>query len=296
MSEAHRLTTWTGTTLILSLSASLTLAGCASQAVASGKASAESDTAGPRGTACGAAVDRPHDHSQAEWSYHETKDGPARWGSLTGDAACGAGSAQTPIDIVDAAAVPSPKPLAFANYDREIPVDLLDNGHTIQVNYAGTMSAGDPQITYDGKTYYLLQFHWHATSEHLVNEKPALFELHFVHKAADGALAVVGVLFKSGAENTVLRRLMREDPGPEKEAICADAVMLDELLPAHRGFYHYSGSLTTPPCSEGLAWFVMADQLEASAAQETAYLAEFHGTTNRPIQALNGRTVDKHGP
>lgn len=285
-----------GATLILGLSVSLALAGCAIEASAPARAPSANDTRGARAAVCGAAVEKPHDHSKAAWSYHEAEDGPARWGSLQGDATCGAGAAQTPIDLVDTAAVDSAKPLSFAHYDRAIAVDLLDNGHTIQVNYAGAMAADDPQISYDGKAYYLLQVHWHSASEHTVNGRPALFEVHFVHRAADGALAVVGVLFKSGAENAVLRRLMRDDPGHEKQATCSDTVKLDELLPARRGFYHYSGSLTTPPCSEGLSWFVMTDQLEASAAQATAYQAGFHGSTNRPIQALNGRTVDRHGP
>jgi carbonic anhydrase len=304
--------------LALSLGVALTLASSAcsndstspldpTTASASASATGGGGTGGAGGTqststgaggsvACGAAVDKPHDPTKAEWSYHEEADGPAKWGDLMGDATCGAGTAQTPIDIDDAATQPSDKALTFANYDHVIPIDLLDNGHTLQVNYASTMSAGDPQITYDGKTFYLLQFHWHSTSEHTMAGSPSLFEAHFVHKAADGALAVVGVLFHAGAENKVLHRLMVDDPGHEKESACSDGVKLDDLLPASRGFYHYSGSLTTPPCSEGLSWFVMSDSLEASTAQETAYQTGFSGTTNRPIQALNGRTVDKHAP
>jgi carbonic anhydrase len=255
-----------------------------------------SATTGTGGSVCAAPVDKPHDPAKAEWSYHGADDGPVEWGALTGDAACGAGMSQTPIDIVDGATVVSTKDLAFANYDKAIPFDLLDNGHALQINYAGTMSAGDPQISYDGKTYYLAQLHWHSASEHAVNSAWQLFEVHFVHKAADGALAVVGVLFKSGPDNAVLARMMKRDPGHAKEVSCADTVTPESLLPASRGFYHYSGSLTTPPCSEGLDWFVMTDPLEASAKQQNAYQTGFSGSTNRPLQPLDGRIVEKHAP
>ncbi len=139
--------------------------------------------------------------------------------------------AQAPIDIVDALTVTSNKELMFVNYDKMIPIRLLDNGHTLQVNYTSAMSAGDPQITYDGKTYYLLQFHWHSTSEHTMAGGAALFEVHFVHKAKDGALAVVGVLFRDGEENDVLEHLMMVNPGHDKESTCSDAVELEDLLP-----------------------------------------------------------------
>ncbi|MEP7122129.1 MAG: carbonic anhydrase family protein [Byssovorax sp.] len=271
-------------------------AGTSSSGVGTSGSGGASSSSGAGGATCGTAVDKPHDPTKAEWSYHDPSDGPTKWGTLMGDATCGAGQAQTPIDLVDATAVGSAKPLVFSNYGKTVPVDLLDNGHTLQVNYATTMSAEDPQITYDGKTYYLLQFHWHSTSEHTMAGQASLFEAHFVHKAADGALAVVGVLFDDGADNASLARLMHDDPGHEKESICSDGVKLDDLLPASRGFYHYSGSLTTPPCTEGLNWFVMMSPLQASAKQQAAYQTGFVGTTNRPIQPLDGRTVDKHAP
>ena len=302
------------------LAAAITIAGCsnsdsgtttgaggaaASTTSASTSSSSSSGTSATTGTGastgsggatCGAPVEKPHDPSKAEWSYHGAGESPADWGTLMGDGVCGMGMSQTPIDIVDSATVVGTKALAFANYDKAIPFDLLDNGHALQINYAGTMSAVDPQIAYDGKTYYLAQFHWHSASEHAMNGGAQLFEVHFVHKAADGALAVVGVLFKSGAENATLADLMKRDPGHEKEVSCADTVTPASLLPASRGFYHYSGSLTTPPCSEGLNWFVMTDTLEASAQQQTTYQAGFLGTTNRPLQPLDGRIVEKHAP
>lgn len=241
---------------------------------------------------CETPVDHPHDPSTAEWTYHGADDGPDKWGDLDGYALCGSGMEQTPIDIVDASASASAEGLTFANYDLALPIDLLNNGHTLQVNYTTSQSASDPQITYAGKTYYLVQFHVHSTSEHTIDGTSYPFEVHFVHKASDNSLAVVGVMLDDGAENAVISQLLDEDPGHESETTCADTVMPSAIVPTGSGFYHYGGSLTTPPCTEGVQWFVLKEHGTASAEQATEWQAEFGGTTNRPVQDLDGRTVD----
>lgn len=245
---------------------------------------------------CSEPKDHPADPNLSPWSYHGATDGADKWGTLPGDALCGTGMAQSPIDIASAFAVASAEDLTFTNYDKAIPVALLNNGHWLQVSYTGTMAATDPQITYAGKTYYLTQFHFHSTSEHTLNSIPYPLEVHFVHKAADDSVAFLGVFFTPGVENPVLATIMQDDPGKEKDITCTHTVKLDTLLPPVKGFFHYSGSISSPPCTEGVSWFVMQDPLEVSDAQKTAYQMKFGGTTNRPIQPLNGRVIDVFTP
>lgn len=240
---------------------------------------------------CEEPVEHPHDETKPTWSYHGEGDGPEDWGTLEGYETCGTGTSQTPIDLDPASALASSEPLVFSNYDAAIPLDLLNNGHTLQVNYDGTRSATDPQVTYDGTTYYLLQLHAHSTSEHTLDGASFPFEVHLVHEAADGGLAVIGVLFAEGEADPTLATLLDYNPGHELEVSCEETLTLSDLVPTSSGFCHYSGSLTTPPCTEGLDWFVLTEQRTASAEQEDAWQEAFEGTTNRPVQDLNGRVV-----
>jgi carbonic anhydrase len=174
-------------------------------------------------------------------------------------------------------------------------MDLLNNGHTLQVNHTGTRSASDPQITFAGETYWLLQFHAHSTSEHTIDGVHSPFEMHFVHQSASGGLAVVGVLMDEGAPDAALEQMFSQNPGHEAGVTCEDPIALDAEVPTGSGFYHYSGSLTTPPCSEGVEWFVLDQHGTVSAAQVEEWATEFEGTTNRPVQPLNGREVGAFG-
>lgn len=246
--------------------------------------------------ACGDPVEKPHDTSKPEWSYHGEDDGPDQWGSLTGYETCGTGTQQTPIDIIDADAIGTDALLSFEGYDVEIPLDLLNNGHTLQVNYTGTQSAADPQVSYAGEAWYLVQFHGHATSEHTLDGASFPLELHFVHQNAAGAYLVVGLLLDAGAENETVATMLERDPGHHLEVSCDDAVSLAELVPTTSGYYHYDGSLTTPGCTEGVAWFVLRDRGAVAAEQAEEWQTEFGGTTNRPIQPLNGRVVETYTP
>lgn len=234
--------------------------------------------------------DKPH------WSYHGA-EGPTTWGELEGYGACAEGQAQSPIDISTADAVPGGAPLTFGSYDQAIPLLLKNNGHALEVEYHGNRGEDHPHIIYADKTYHLLQLHFHSTSEHTVDGQSALLEVHFVHRAEDGALAVVGVLFEEGASNETVQTLLDNEPGERQVWECGESLRLDEIIPTTRGFFHYDGSLTTPPCSEGLNWFVMSSRRSASAEQAIAYRGLFHEeTTNRPVQPLNGRRVDVHLP
>ena len=221
----------------------------------------------------------------AAWSYA----GPAgaeNWGSLSPDyAACSDGRMQSPINIEDAFPAQGPD-LAF-DY-KPSPLKIVNNGHTVQANYApGSV------LTVAGRPFNLLQFHFHAPSEHAIAGARTPMEVHFVHADADGALAVVGVMMQAGSQNEPLASVfanMPEEAGPEVE-VADTTIDASAMLPSEAGAYsHYKGSLTTPPCSEGVNWFVMAKAIEVSAEQ----IGRFAGIASpsaRPLQGLNDRLL-----
>jgi carbonic anhydrase len=164
------------------------------------------------------------------------------------------------------------------------PLNIVNNGHTIQINYEPGSYA-----EFDGKRYELLQFHFHSPSEHTVDGKHIAMEAHLVHRDAAGNLAVVGVFLKQGQELAALRDAWNNLPPHEGEkTVKGVSIDVASLLPKHSQVYSYSGSLTTPPCSEGVSWFVMVDPLEVSARQIEVFRATVSPNA-RPVQALNGR-------
>ncbi len=225
----------------------------------------------------------PSTATPAHWTY-EGAEGPASWAKLdTSYAACGAGKSQSPIDIAN----PTMQDLSnIVFHYQPSEVKILNNGHTVQVNY-------DPgsYIEIDGQRYDLVQFHYHAPSEHTLNGKSFPAELHLVHKSASGNLAVIGILLEEGAQNAAYQPLLANLPAeksPEKDAGLKINAL--DLLPAVQTTFRYSGSLTTPPCTEGVNWNVMLTPVQLSAAQIAAFAKIFEGN-NRPIQPLNARTL-----
>jgi carbonic anhydrase len=217
------------------------------------------------------------------WAYEGAK-GPENWGSLSPDfATCSTGTAQSPIDI-PADAPLNPENIAFSYQPSAL--NILNNGHTAQVEYDQGSA-----IVLDGITYNLAQFHFHAASEHAIGGNHAPLEIHFVHKSADGNLAVVGVLLREGAENPAYAPVFQNLPaqaGPVA-TVAGASVDADALLPTQRSYWRYNGSLTTPPCSEGVKWLVMNTPVELSSAQIAAFTAIF--TNNeRPVQPLLSRS------
>ncbi len=229
------------------------------------------------------------------WGY-EAGNGPDQWGSM--DPAwslCAEGRGQSPIDLANATEFELPAAEIHMPSKQEVEVlnqagvvGALDNGHTIQINSktGETLSVGD-------KTYALVQFHFHAPSEHTVDGEHFPMEMHFVHQAQDRALAVVGVLIEEGAQNPGIAPLwaqLAEAPGTETTvqmpADFADHVFVGEAT----GIYHYDGSLTTPPCSEGVSWYVRKTPTQLSKEQIAAFTA-IYDNNNRPVQALNDRTL-----
>jgi carbonic anhydrase len=232
-----------------------------------------------------ASAEAAHDgvHAEAHWSY-EGPTGPEHWGSLSpAFALCATGKSQSPIDIRDATSVDLPN-LVF--HYAPTPVEIVNNGHTVQVNYA----AGS-YVEVDGVRYDLVQFHFHAPSEHTIAGRFAAAEMHLVHKSATGALAVVGVLLEEGEHNARFDPVWNNLPGkPGAAQRFAAEIDADDLLPADPRTYRYMGSLTTPPGTEDVHWNLMVEPVRLSKAQIAAFTKVYRGN-NRPIQALNGRKV-----
>lgn len=226
--------------------------------------------------ASGAALAAPR------WAY-SGDGGPERWGGLDRDyAACSSGQQQSPIDLTSAVArdVQNPQ-LAYQPASGRI----LNNGHTVEVDLEGLST-----LSLDGYVYELQQFHFHSPSEHTVDGSSFPAELHLVHRGAGGVLAVIGVLLQVGAENPALRPLLAAIPGKVgREARLGD-VDVQALLPADRRAYRYSGSLTTPPCTENVSWVVMATPISASSSQIAALARVLQGNS-RPVQSLGRREL-----
>ncbi len=217
------------------------------------------------------------------WSY-EGEAGPEHWGELSHDfAACSEGKEQSPIDVPGTATV-NPADLTF-NY-QPTAVNILNNGHTIQVNYDVGSS-----LEVDGTTYNLLQLHFHATSEHTVGGKYSDMEMHLVHQSADGGYAVVGVMINRGAENAAFAPVWNNLPAEEAEAqtVGGASVNASDLLPADPTYFRYNGSFTTPPCTEGVKWFLMSNPVELSDAQIASFEQIYDGNF-RPVQPFNDRS------
>jgi carbonic anhydrase len=227
-----------------------------------------------------ASGDFPH------WTYGG-EEGPGYWGDLSEQfATCKLGQAQSPINIVSTEAKKADLPALEFAY-REIPLNIQNNGHTIQVAASG---AGGLKLGED--SYELAQFHFHAPSEHQIDGKPAEMVAHLVHKNAQGKLAVVGVLFEQGEANPLIDALWAAIPAQVGEAQSVAGVEINpaQLLPAERNYYTYTGSLTTPPCSEGVKWLVLKQPVSLSAAQIARY-AGLYPHSARPVQPRNTREV-----
>lgn len=229
-------------------------------------------------------AEEAHAMHETHWSY-EGEGAPEHWGDLKPDfATCKSGASQSPIDVSSKVKAKQ-HDIAFA-YSGEAS-EIVNNGHTIQVNVAPGSA-----ITVGGKRYELLQFHFHSPSEHTINGKHSPMVIHFVHKSDDGKLGVIGVLVNLGKENSALASLWAKLPqaAGEKVALENKKVDLMQLLPKGKTYYSYVGSLTTPPCTEGVQWMVMSSTISASKKQVEAFTKLFPHN-NRPVQPLNNRTV-----
>ncbi|WP_028456679.1 carbonic anhydrase [Chitinilyticum litopenaei] len=214
----------------------------------------------------------------AHWGYHG-KHGPKHW-----EGECQTGRAQSPINIRTGAATATELPALVFQY-QPAGVQLVNNGHTVQLNIAP-----GSRIRIGEDVYELLQFHFHTPSEEQINGKPADMVAHLAHKNEQGELAVVAVLFKVGAENAALKSFWKDLPRKEGKLELDQQFNAFDLLPADFGYYAFSGSLTTPPCTEGVRWQVLKEPVTLSRAQLHAFKKIFPMNA-RPVQPLNEREV-----
>jgi carbonic anhydrase len=221
------------------------------------------------------------------WGY-SGHEGPEHWGDLSSDyEMCGKGKNQSPINI--SGAIESElQPISFSYKTSSL--DLVNNGHTIKASYDSGSS-----IMVDGHKYDLLQVHWHTPSENIIEGKSFPMEAHFVHADKDGNLAVIGVMYTKGNENGGITPVWNNMPAKTNATSKDSKITISamDMLPANKDYYRFNGSLTTPPCSEGVRWMVMKNPVEASAEQIEKFHSSFHGDTNRPVQPINARPVLK---
>lgn len=225
--------------------------------------------------------------SHSHWTY-SGETGPAQWGGLAPEyAACSEGRSQSPVNLTGM--MEANLPAIKFSYDA-VKLHIVNNGHTIKADY------GDGSgIKVEGHDYKLLQFHFHSPSENRINGRSFPLEAHLVHADQDGNLAVIAVMFTQGQANRVLDKIWKYMP--VKANATMDVINLTvnamNLLPADKDYYAFEGSLTTPPCTEGVRWMVLKDPVTISAEQIREFQQTMHHDNNRPVQPLYGRTVYK---
>ena len=222
-------------------------------------------------------------HAHIHWGY-EGAGAPENWSKLDPqNKACAIGERQSPIDIKDGIKVDL-EPIKF-NYQPST-FRIVDNGHTVQVQ------VGEGSISLTGKSYELVQFHFHRPSEEKINGQRFDMVVHLVHKADDGQLAVVAVLLERGNENPFIQTLWNYMPLEKKMPVSPPNAIVDlnTLLPTSRNYYTYMGSLTTPPCSEGVLWLVMKQPVQVSPEQINIF-SRLYRNNARPIQPSSGRLI-----
>jgi len=225
------------------------------------------------------------DCSNVHWSHHEGENGPENWKNLCdGFSDCGK-SSQSPINIVTStiSKVDTLEAIKF-NYGKS-GVEIINNGHTVQFNITG-----DNYITINGTVYKLLQFHYHTKSEHTINGNYYPIEVHFVHKNSDTNYAVVSMLFQEGKSNELLENYLNKFPSSKGTFKSEEMIDLLNLFPINKSYYNYKGSLTTPPCSEVVNWYVLKTPITASK-QQIKLFSKILNNNYRPVQPLNSRTI-----
>lgn len=222
----------------------------------------------------------------AHWGY-SGEAGPDNWGKLEADyAACATGMKQSPIDLANFVEADL-KPIDFAY--KPGTTEIINTGHTVQINYAPGSS-----ITVDGRSFELKQFHFHAPSENTINGKHFPLEGQLVHADKDGNLAVVAVMFENGRNNALLSPLWMKMPDKAggRNAL-PKPFDVSAMLPSDRDYYRFDGSLTTPPCTEGVLWLVIKQAAIASKPQIDQFTKVMGHPNNRPLQPVNARVVLK---
>jgi carbonic anhydrase len=220
--------------------------------------------------------------NQISWSYKGATN-PGQWGKISPEfALCNLGKNQSPININNIQKITSINLLEF----KYQPTSLLtiNNGNTIQVNYKP-----GSKIKIKSEEYELLQFHFHTPSEHTINGKQSAMEMHLVHRNLKGELAVVAIIMEEGAANTIINEIILNSISKNDFA----SINAADLLPKNKAYFSYTGSLTTPPCSENVKWNVLAEPIQVSKDQ-IAYFQRSYQFNARPVQPINGRKIESH--
>jgi len=223
---------------------------------------------------------------KAHWGY-SGHEGPEHWGELSADyKMCSEGKNQSPIDLAGfIEAELSPLEIKYKAGATEI----VNNGHAIQVNYEGGNT-----LTVDGHEFELKQFHFHAPSENHIDGKSYDMEAHYVHADKDGNLAVIALMMEEGAANGLIGKLWEKMPEKAGDKNTLEGGLdASALLPGKRDYYRFNGSLTTPPCTEGVWWLVMKEPVTVSKEQIEKFAHTMHHPNNRPVQPVNARPVLK---
>ena len=223
-----------------------------------------------------------HADEEQLWSY-SGEDGPHTWGDLSADyLMCSQGRNQSPIDL--SGAVDADLEKLILDYPNRGRVGEANNDHTIREN----LKPGN-FLTFQGQQFEAKQFHFHSPSEHRIDGKSYQLEIHIVHSNHDGQLAVLGIMFEEGEENPMLNQLNGFRPaGMEPYTGPIDYNLIFTSLDE---YYTYNGSLTTPPCSEGVLWVVLKNPVTTSREQIDRFYNAMGADTNRPIQPRNARTI-----
>ncbi|KAG1682726.1 DNA topoisomerase 4 subunit B [Nymphon striatum] len=226
-------------------------------------------------------------HEALHWTY-SGKEGPEFWGDISPKfTTCKSGKNQSPIDIKKPIHDTKLDPILY-DYRMLTPSTMINNGHTVQVN----MWSGG-KITIDGIKFTLKQFHFHAPSENTVNGKHFPLETHFVHLSEKGEIAVIAMLYVPGKEDPTLAKILPTIPTKAGDSVKLDSHSLKalEIEDKLKNYYRYNGSLTTPPCTEGVRWIVMKQPYSMSRKQYDTLKKALKVDNNRPVQALNARTI-----
>lgn len=236
-------------------------------------------------THCTEKKSNDHEEYAKHWSY-EGNTGPNYWGNLNPDYWLAShGKNQSPINIETESVIKSDLPNIQFNYETSM-LTIINNGHAIEV-----VPEQGGYIMIDEIKYDLLQYHFHSLSEHTIDGNYFPVEGHFVHRNAAGDLAVIGLMIENGEENKIFKPIWDKLPNKGSDTFeLQTKINADDLLPIDRRSYQYSGSLTTPPCSEGVKWFILATPVEMSPEQIDAFKI-IYKNNYRPVQALNARRV-----
>jgi len=220
------------------------------------------------------------------WSYNKEKNSPNTWKSLCSEFSDCGGKYQSPINIIIKKLVLNSKlsPIKL-KYENSVINNIIKNNNILRFNIIGNNI-----LTLGKKDYKLIQFHYHSPSEHTIDNEKFPLEIHFVHKYSDSDFVVLGIIFIEGKENIFFNKYLSDFPITNGEYKLKNRINLQKLIPENKSYYHYTGSLTTPPCSEIVSWYLLKEPMEASKKQLNK-ISKILNKNNRPIQALNNRRV-----